>query len=113
MKSNGSTLFKSMFAIAMLFAFAIPSSVVAQSSTTGEKNKVFEFSLNEKITAEDAKKIDATMMTRKGIISSSTNPTTGRVTVKVIPMIDFWALRTVVNHAGYECNSENMVVREE
>ena len=111
MKINGFTSLKGIIAMTALFVFAISSTAVAQSS--GEKNKVFEFFLTQKISTEEAKKIDATMISRKGILSSSTDATTGKVTVKVIPMIDFWALQTVVNYAGFECNQENMVIREE
>ena len=110
MKEFKSTFLRTITAV-MLLIFVIPTPSLAQSST--EKNKVFEFFLNHKIDQEGAKKLDATMMERKGILSCKTDAATGKVTVKVISLIDFAALRNVVNYAGFECNEENMVIREE
>lgn len=104
--------FRKLVLTCTVFLFFIPMLSTAQTPGT-EKNKVYEFNITTKLTASDAQKLDAVMLERKGILSCKTDASTGRIIVKVIPQIDFDALRTVVNYVGYECHSENLVIKEE
>lgn len=98
----------------VFFLFLSPVfSFAQQTNTQSGKNKFYEFNITSKLSAQDAQKLDATMLERKGILDCHTDASTGRIVVKVIPQIDFNALRTVVNYAGFECNEENLVVRDE
>ena len=110
MRTPISPIFRISF-LMLFFAFVIPQNSAAQNAS--EKNKIFEIYLHDKIQEADAQKIDAAMMEKKGIISCSTDAKTGKITVKVIPMIDFVALQSVINYVGYECKSDNVTIKEE